>query len=225
MPGDVVQAIGALVAPQRFARSKVHVVTWCIVIMLASGVFGVALGTVVGGVQIIYLLIKLPFLLLCACALTVGSQTVLSLLLGVRATASQIVNETFRAITIVSLALASLSTVVLFFSLLRDTHDHILLLTLLCVGAAAVAGALQFYMWVRRSRGYLIALFATGICALLYAVVFLQLGWMLRPWIGVLDPIQQTVPFARLYSGNVFVEVFAAVARILYLRVITITLR
>jgi hypothetical protein len=193
----------------------VQPVTWALVIILCAGWFGVVLGTSVGGVQIVYLLIKLPFLFLCAFALTISAFTVFSLLSGVRASITTLVTQTLSVLATAAVALASLSTTILFFIVVDEPHDGLLILTLLCVGCAGLASLLRFFQWIRQQRSFVTAAILTVACFFLYSIVFLQLGWMLRPWVGVLDPIQHTVPFARFYTGNVFVEVFALLDRLL----------
>ncbi|MBI2410981.1 MAG: hypothetical protein HYV32_03785 [Candidatus Kerfeldbacteria bacterium] len=177
-----------------------------LVIIFWSSIFGAILGGYNGGAQIIYLLIKLPFLFLCAFAFTITSNAILSSLLGVRASLQALCMQALRVIATTSLVLAAFAPIVIFYITTRFTHDQLLLWVLVFFGAACAIGAARFLQWLWQKEGSAKTLLVFGVWVVLYGVVLLQLGWLLRPWVGIVDPVQQTIPFSRLYGGNVFIE-------------------
>lgn len=183
------------------------------VIVVWSGVFGVALGWFIGGIQIIYLLIKLPVLLLGTFIFSVLSIWVLSALLGVVTSARDVVLNALIVLACISLALAALSPLLLFDIVLPQDHDQLLVSAVMYFGIAGVMGAARLYMWLSQ-HGRVRALALVVLWVVIYGGVLTQLGWMLRPWVGETDPIHDTVPFSRLYSGNVYVELSQTILRL-----------
>lgn len=172
-----------------------------------SGVFGVVLGTYISGIQVIYLLIKLPFLLLGALIFSLLSLIVLSLLLGIKTTVKVIIVQAMQLLAITALALAAFSPIMWFYINLPQAHDQLLvsMVIFFCLAGGLAAVCLQ--QWVKR---WVITIAWVA----LYGLVILQLGWLLRPWVGITDDLHDTLPFTRLYSGNVFVELFNTINRI-----------
>lgn len=178
-----------------------------------SGVFGAALGSFIGVIQIIYLLIKLPVLLLGAFLFSVLSIWVLSALMGAATSLRRVMVQALGVLASISLSLAALSPLVYFDIILPQHHDWLLISAVFYFGMAGVMGALRLFLWLSQA-GRFKALFLVTLWVFLYGGVLTQLGWMLRPWVGETDPIQNTVPFSRLYSGNVYVELTHAILRL-----------
>lgn len=172
-----------------------------------SGIFGVVLGTYISGIQIIYLLIKLPFLLLGALIFSLVSLIVLSLLLGIKTTVLEMVVRAMQLLAITALALAAFSPIMWFYINLPQAHDQLLVSMVIFFCLAGGLAALCLQQWIKR---WII----TIVWVMLYGLVILQLGWLLRPWVGITDDLHSTLPFTRLYSGNVFVELFNTINRI-----------
>lgn len=178
-----------------------------------SGVFGVVLGTFVGGVQIFYLLIKLPYLLLGALVCSLASLIVLSLLLGIKTSIRDIATQTVELVATTAIGLAAFSPLILFYIYLPQNHDELLFSAIICIGAASGLAAYRLYVWLKRHQVSLKPVIII-IWFAIYGMVFLQLGWLLRPWVGVIDPVLDSVPFARSPGGNVFEELINALERI-----------
>lgn len=184
-----------------------------LLVLIWSGWFGVILGTYVGGIQVFYLLIKTPFMLLLSLVFSILSISILSLLLGVRAKFREVIAQSLSSLAAMSLALAAFTPIILFYIILPQNHDQLLVSTVLFFLISGSMAALTVYRWLRQYKpglAWLITLFWIA----LYGVVVLQLGWMLRPWVGVIDPITGSVPFSRFYSGNVFIELLRTVLRL-----------
>jgi hypothetical protein len=180
--------------------------------LLWSGLFGVILGSYIGGIQIIYLIIKLPFLLIGALIFSLISLVVLSLLLGVKASVKEIIVQAFQLIAITALALASFSPIMWFYIHIPQVHDQLLVSMVMFFCISGMLAAFCLAKWLKNLH-WLTRWVITGIWVLLYGMVLLQLGWLLRPWVGITDDLHGTLPFTRLYSGNVYVELFNTIQR------------
>jgi hypothetical protein len=165
--------------------------------VLFAGVFGAILGSFIGGIQIVYVLVKLPFLMGAALLISFTTLLVLSWLTGVKASLKEIWTVALNLLAITALGLCSFSTILGFYILYPLEHDQVLIATMLFFIAAGVLALVSLYRWQRK-------LLLPVVWIAVYGMVFLQLGWMLRPWVGVIDPVHETVPIARANSGNVF---------------------
>ncbi|MBI2415598.1 MAG: hypothetical protein HYV33_02975 [Candidatus Kerfeldbacteria bacterium] len=178
-----------------------------------SGIFGIALGYYIGGIQIMYVLIKLPFVLLGALIISTTTLLILSQLLGVRAKTNAILHQAVTLVAITALGLAALTPVLLFYIIYPLNHDAVLLAAVVFFGAGGGLALIRLYLWLRSRCAVLTIPLILTVWFVVYGSVFLQLGWLLRPWVGVLDSVQHNLPFARPYSGNVFVELVNTIER------------
>lgn len=190
------------------------VVVLSLLVVVWSWVFGTVLGSFAGGMQILYLWIKLPFLFLCAFLISAGSNGVLCLLIGVKADFQTIVIQALSTIALTAVGLASL-TPVLWYLIHADPEYHGLLLWVIGLFIAAFAFSALRSETFLRSRGTRQPLVALSITTSLYGAVLLQLAWMLRPWVGILDPIAGTLPFSRLYGGSAFVALTQTIGNVI----------
>lgn len=191
-----------------------QVVVYALLIELWSGVFGVTLAQFIGGIQVVYILIKLPFLFIGAFLFTISSNILLSSLLGVKASMQEMITRSLSVLATTALVLASFSPIILFYIFIPQTHDELLVSTVLFFAISCMLGVVRFYQWLKEVPTAIPPLITVSVWAVVYGVVVLQLGWLLRPWIGVVDPVIGIVPFSRLYGGNVFVELANAFFRL-----------
>lgn len=175
--------------------------------VLGAGVFGIVLGWFIGGIQIFYVLIKLPFLMGCALVISFTSLAGLSSLLGVKKTTKELWVIALNLLALTALGLASFTTLLGFYIIYPLDHDTLLIATVSFFTVSGLLALTRLYRWVRNPILPLVWL-------AVYGVVFLQLGWLLRPWVGVIDPVQDSVPFARANSGNVLTELIHTVERL-----------
>lgn len=178
-----------------------------------GGVFGVALGAYAGGWQMIFLPLKVPLLFLCALLVSAVTMMVLLPFFGVDLPRKRILALIVRSLAVTATMLAACAPIVLFLEWLPQSHDQLLFSSLGIFTLAGLAGLGWLARQLRRA-GARQAIVATVLVAVLYGGVLLQVGWLLRPWVGALDPLDRRVPFSRLYSGNVFVELGNALERI-----------
>ena len=198
------QTHNALRAHQHDTRLR-SVATLFVLVMVWSALFGIVVGSFAGGIQILFVLVKLPLLLLSALFISGISLIILLQLFGVRATAAEILAFSLHVLAVLSITLASLSPILLLLIIMRTTHDVLLLWLLACCAIGGGVALLRCWQFLRRFLTH--PLPALAVWLVLYGVVVLQLGWLLRPWVGVMDPIRNSLPFSRLYAGNVFLEV------------------
>ncbi len=209
-PRFIGQQTMALFKQQPLASGSALILT-----IVWSGWFGMILGSFIGGVQIFYLFIKLPFLLMGALAISLTTIVIITLISGVKTTGQQLVNIAVQLLAVTALGLAATSPIILFYIVYPLAHDFILIAAMVAFALAGLLAMLRLQQWLR-TRGVvvMVAGLVTLIWLIVYGFVFLQLGWLLRPWVGITDPVQGTVPFARPYSGNVFIEIDNAIKRL-----------
>ncbi len=175
--------------------------------VLFAGVFGAILGSFIGGIQIIYVLVKLPFLMGAALLISFTTLLVLSWLTGVKATVKETWIVALNLLAITAIGLCSFSSILGFYIVYPLGHDQVLIATILFFLAAGLLALVSLYRWQRK-------LLLPMVWVVVYGMVFMQLGWMLRPWVGVIDPVHETVPIARANSGNVFAELINTLKRL-----------
>lgn len=188
------------------AKSAAAIIFW-------SGIFGITIGLYTGGIHVLYVFLKLPFLFLCSFLVSFSSLLVLAWIFGWKAKVGEILSESLSYLVITSVVLATLSPVMIFYIAFPKDHDFLLIASLWFFVMAYGIGALRLY---RQLRFHEVKhpFIATILWMTLYGFVLIQLGWLLRPWIGILDPVFGSIPFSRLYSGNVFLEIIAALGRL-----------
>lgn len=190
-----------------------QIVIYCWITVLSAGMFGVSLGTFIGGIQLVYLFLKIPFLLLGALLLTIITNAMLTFLLGIATSLRHVAVDTFAVIATIAISLASFVPVIMFFILYPTEHDAMLVVAVAVFVLSACGGAFRLFAYFRQKTTYFLAVAAIGCWVVVYGAVIMQLGWMLRPWVGVRDPVTNSVPFSRLYSGNVIVEMLHTLQR------------
>lgn len=174
--------------------------------VLFAGMFGAVLGSFIGGRQIVYVLIKLPFLMGGALIISFSTLLLLSWLTGVKATLKEIWRVALNLLAITAIGLCSLTPILGFYIIYPLNHDQVLVATISFFLGAGLLALLSLYRWQHK-------LILPVVWLVIYGIVFMQLGWLLRPWVGVIDPVHNTVPIARANSGNVFIELIHAVER------------
>lgn len=183
--------------------------------LFCLSVFAIALGSYTGAAHAIYLIIKLPVLFYGSFCISALSVVLLLAMLGVKQTSAQLLNAFGRALLYMSCLLASFSPLVVFYIFYPFTHDQLLAAIMLLFGIAALGGVIALGKHVHQhTHRRTTTLLVVTVWLLMYGSVLMQLGWMLRPWVGARDPVYNSVPFARPYSGNVFTEITNTLKRL-----------
>lgn len=135
--------------------------------------------------QIAYSAAKVPLLLLATSGVCLPGFFVLNTILGLRDDFRQALGAVLAGQAGLSIVLASLSPLTVFFYLSSDNYRAALLFNLAAFALATLAGQLVILRHYRpllaRHRQHRITLAAWLI---LYAFVGVQMAWMLRPFIG-----------------------------------------
>jgi hypothetical protein len=155
---------------------------------------------------ILYVAIKVPLLIFATSLICLPGFFTLNAVLGLQADFAHALRAIAAAQAALTLALASLGPITSVFYLSGITHDGALMLNALIFLVATLAG--QSVM--RRRYADLIAHPERGprhrlmlwVWTLLYAFVGMQMGWMLRPFVGSHDlPVAffRAEPFSNAY--------------------------
>ncbi|MBC7783943.1 MAG: hypothetical protein H7144_08885 [Burkholderiales bacterium] len=154
--------------------------------MMYGAIMG-SYGLLNGGpaVQILYGAIKAPILLFVTFALTLPSFLVVNTLLGLRDDLPTVLHALFSAQAVVAIALLSLSPLTLFWYVSVTDYNLAILFNGLMFALASLGAQrplrVRYAPLIRRNRrhGSMLKLWLVA-----YAFVGIQMGWVLRPFIG-----------------------------------------
>jgi hypothetical protein len=202
---DVLRAKPGLVRGGNHVNSLLLV---AIIMIVFGGVYGAVMGSFSGArfVQMLFSAMKLPILLVATFALSLPSFFVVTTLVGLRddfAASVRAIATTQAGLTIILFSLAPF-TVLWYVSFER--YEAAILFNLLMFAVASISSQWllrRFYQPLIRSNprhrvmmwGWL----------LIYAFVGIQMGWVLRPFIG--QPDVETTFFRAGAWGNAYSEV------------------
>ncbi len=178
--------------------------------------YGFVMGTFSGlwdgrTLQLLYSAVKVPLLLMVTFAIALPSFLVLNTLAGLRDDLRQVVRALLAAQAGLTLVLASLAPLTLFWYASVEQYQAAILVNAACFGIASLAGQMllrRFYRPLEQAQPAhrLMRRLWLGI----YAFVGIQMGWVLRPFIG--QPGSPEQFFRSGAWGNAYVEL-AGIAR------------
>jgi len=180
-------------------------------ILVCGLLYGAVMGTF-GGVsgariwQVAFSAVKVPMLLLVTFAITLPSFFVLNTLLGLRDDFGEALRSLAATQAGLSIVLLSLAPFTAFWYLSSGHYPT----AILCNGLMFAVASVSAHGLLRRYYRRLIARNARHrwllrIWLFLYAFVGIQMGWILRPFVG--DPTLPTQFFRREAWGNAYVKV------------------
>ena len=181
---------------------------------------GITYGTAMGlyslghgrALQIVYSAVKVPLLLMVTFALSLPSFFVLNTLLGVRDDFRDALRAHVQAQAALTLVLCSLAPFTLLWYASSAFYPHAVLVNAVMFGVASLAAQVVLKRLYRpliaRNRSHLTLLRAWLV---LYAFVGIQLGWVLRPFIG--QPGSAVSFFREGAWGNAYIEVWRMIQR------------
>ena len=157
--------------------------------------------------QSLYSALKVPMLLLLTFMLALPSFYVLNMLLGLAGDFAEALRALLATQAGLTVVLASLAPFTIVFYASTTNYDAVVLFNALMFGTASLAGQ----RLLKRFYAPLIARDArhrrmVRVWIFLYAFVGIQMGWVLRPFIG--DPEKQTAFFREGAWGNAYIEVW-----------------
>jgi hypothetical protein len=191
--------------------ARLELASWAGWLVLCGCLYGGVMGAF-GGVsgeriwQVIYSAVKVPLLLGVTFLLTVPSFFVLNTILGLRADFPAVWQALLRTQSVSAALLASMTPYTIVWYLTSGNYDEAILFNALIFGVASISA--QILLWrayrplVARNPRHRILL--RGWIAV-YAFVGIQMGWVLRPFIG--DPSEPTQFFREGAWGNAYVVV------------------
>jgi hypothetical protein len=192
----------------------------CVVLIAGGGMlYGAVMGSFGGWGegrfwQAVFAAVKVPLLLLATFGLTLPSYFVLNTLLGLRADFAAVLRAVGVAQAGIAVVLAALAPYTALWYLTSGDYQEAILFNALMFGTASVAAQAL----LRRHYRPLIARdprhrrLLRGWIAL-YAFVGIQMGWVLRPFVG--DPAQPVRFFREDTWGNAYLKVFDMVVEVL----------
>ncbi|MEM6597523.1 MAG: actin-binding WH2 domain-containing protein [Cyanobacteria bacterium P01_C01_bin.69] len=185
-------------------------------LLLASSsffaIYGAIIGAYGGRLQILSSAIKLPALYLITLLICVPTLYFFDILFGSKLNFKQYVTMALTSVSVISVLLFSFAPVVLFFLISIRDYNFFLLLNVVVMALTGCIGVRLFYkgmvdmagpngfeqdLRLKLLRGWVV----------LYGLVGSQLGWTLRPFVGV-DSFQL---FRPEIEGNFYSQVFRAV--------------
>ncbi len=179
---------------------------------ILAGIYGVVMGMYNGPLQAIASGVKLPILFLLTALICIPSLYTFNVLLGQSFKFLQTVTLMVMTIGTTTILLASLAPIAFFFTLTTQNYQFIMLLHVLIFGLCGIYGVRYLY----RGCAYLAFRLEQPLNTLLlriwigiYAVVGMQLGWRLRPFIG-----DDNSPFQLLREqgdGNFYTAVWRSI--------------
>lgn len=186
-------------------------------------VFGALYGAVMGcyggftgdrRLQVLYAGLKVPILLLCTFAISLPSFFVVNTLFGLRGDFAHAVRALVATQAGLTLILASLAPLTIVWYVSFENYNAAILFNTVMFGGASLAAQ----MILRRFYRPLIEVDARHrllqrAWLTIYAFVGIQMGWILRPFIG--QPSAPVRFFREEAWGNGYVALFQTIARVL----------
>jgi hypothetical protein len=178
---------------------------------LFFAVYGAIVGAYSGGLQLISSAVKLPALYLLTMLICLPTLYFFDILFGSKLNFKQYLTMALTSVAVISVLLFSFAPVVLFFLISVKDYFFFLLLNVLIMTVTGAIGVRLFYKGMQdivsdlevtqpKSRRYLLRGWV-----ILYGLVGSQLGWTLRPFLGVEgEPFQI---FRPEIDGNFYAQV------------------
>ncbi len=179
--------------------------------LLMLGLFGMTYGAVMGGysanaLQMLYSALKVPLLLLATFSLSVPFFFVLCNLLGLRDDFAVAIRAQLAAQAGLAIVLASLAPITGFIYVAGLGYDAAIMMNAVAFAIASFAGQLivarHYRPLIQRQPRYALML---RLWLLIYSFVGIQMGWVLRPFIG--KPGDPVVFFRGTELNNAYVEI------------------
>lgn len=187
-------------------------------VLLFGGIYGAVMASYTGLApgryhQVAYVAVKVPVMLLVTFLLCLPSFFVVNTLAGLRDDFGLALRGVVATQACVTIVLGSLAPVTAFFYCCAVNYDMAVIFNGIMFGVATVSS----YIVVRRYYGPLIARSRRHLAMLyvwmgLYVFVGIQMGWVLRPFIG--DPNVPVVFFRQEAWGNPYLVILSLFGQI-----------
>ncbi|HEV8377286.1 MAG TPA: hypothetical protein VGP99_00430 [Tepidisphaeraceae bacterium] len=199
---------GKMIAPALGRPARFRLRQLLLLVVMFGLLYGAVMGSY-GGVfgdrweQVIYSAVKVPFLLLGTFLLSLPSFFVISTLLGLREDFAQSLRVLIATQAALTIILASFAPFTAVWYLSSSDYHAAVLFNALMFGISSLAAQVllrRFYapLIARNPRHRLLV----KAWLIVYAFVGIQMGWLLRPFIG--DPLSPTRFFREHMWGNAY---------------------
>ena len=199
----VLDAIAARESPLKLAARLI------VLIIALGGFYGVSMGLFNPGLQTLASAAKVPFLFLMTVFICFPALFIVNVLIGARMSFSQSLILILASIALISVVLASLAPIAIFFVIIHSSYNFLKLMHVAFFTVSSFAG-----LWtLNQGLSYLCekhgiypkqGLAVTRVWVLIFALVGTQLAWNLRPFVGT-----NQMPFSmfRQQEGNFYTAV------------------
>ena len=186
-----------------------------LLLVLSSALFGVVVGShSLNPVQMLYAGLKLPVLLALSTALCIPGVLAISAVLGEARAGVELGRHVLASQAVVAVTMASLAPALALVYLSTADYNSAKLASASCMGLAALVGHVDLRRRTRALRQTLVTIrTATRMWTLLYALVGIQLAWLLRPFVG--NPGLPTTFFREDTWGNAYLHLLRVLGRVL----------
>jgi hypothetical protein len=190
MRAILLDARAAIHAARAGRRPTPRLSTLITLLCIAGFCYGLVMGSFGGFVgdrllQVLYSALKMPLLLVVTFGLTLPSFFVLNTLLGLRRDFAEAVRALVGAQAVLAIVLASLAPYTAVWYLSDPVYHHATLFNAAMFAVASFAAQLPlrraYRTLIQRDRRHRLML---RMWVVLYAFVGIQMGWVLRPFIG-----------------------------------------
>ena len=182
--------------------------TSMVTIIVFGVTYGASMGLYAGGIQILYVAIKVPMLLLISLYISLPTYYVMSGILGAKMSFRQITVLFMVSIAVMTVVLIAFMSVTLLFAItnMEKTFQTYAFTIFLNVGLFGLSGFIAFLYLLGgfntihgENKNWIIPmLIGSGVLAF----VGTQLAWVLRPYFN------QSLEFIRPPSGNFYIALF-----------------
>ncbi|MGD9128663.1 MAG: hypothetical protein PVH19_14905 [Planctomycetia bacterium] len=203
--------VDRLLQPARLQESdtvapRVRMIVLAIVVYTFC--YGLAMGSSNGRpLQMLYSGMKLPMLIFATCLICQPVFFMANTLAGLRNDFREATRAIWTSQAVVAITLASLTPLALFWYISFDSYRFAVLMNAFMMTIATVGGQIKLWSAYRqliaRNRKHRIMVWVWLLC---YAFVGIQMGWLLRPFIG--SPGVDTTFFRPEAFSNAYVVVF-----------------
>lgn len=157
--------------------------------------------------QMLYSGVKLPLLIFVTCLICQPAFFVANTLAGLRSDFHEALRAIWTSQAVVAVTLVSLTPLTLFWYVSSDEYRLAVLFNALTMTIATIGGQIKLWSTYRRliarNRKHLVMVWFWLFC---YAFVGIQMGWILRPFIG--SHGVETTFFRKEALSNAYVVVF-----------------
>ena len=198
---------------EQSSRQLISIVSY---IGIYGGLYGAVMGTFGGfggdrAWQVLYSAVKVPFLLLVTFLISLPSFFVLHNLFGMRRDFAEAASALIRTQAGLAITLASMAPLTVVWYASSASYSSALLVNMVCFAVAGLGSQILLRKYYRpliaRNRKHRWMLLAW---ILVYGFVGIQMGWILRPFVG--SPDLEVTFFRRDAWGNAY-EVVARLIR------------